>query len=70
MNKTKHLNFNTTKVENNYYDEEIEVSDTESSKSSNYHGDSPPTHPISVSEEDYDQSDDEDAHVVCLNDFF
>lgn len=65
VSKTKHLNFNTTKVDNNYYDEEIEISDTESSKSNNYyHGDSPPTHPISDSEEEYDHSDDEDAHVT------
>ncbi|KAG4090331.1 hypothetical protein H8356DRAFT_1352538 [Neocallimastix lanati (nom. inval.)] len=65
--KTKNLTFNTTVVDNNYYDEEIEVSEPESSKISNYHGDSPPTHPISDSEEEYDQSDDEDAHVTLGN---
>jgi len=65
VSKTKYLDFSTTKVDNNYYDEEIEVSDSESSKSNNYyHGDSPPTHPISDSEEEYDHSDDEDAHVT------
>ncbi|ORX64942.1 hypothetical protein BCR32DRAFT_297873 [Anaeromyces robustus] len=62
--KTKFLNFNTTTVDNNYYDEEIEVSDSESSKLINYHGDSPPTHPISDSEGEYDHSDDEDAHIT------
>ena len=59
MSKTKKLNFNTTKVDNNYYDEEIEVSDDgESSKMSNYHGDSPPTNPISESDEEYDYSEE------------
>jgi len=66
--KTKKLNFNTTTVDNNYYDEEIEVSEVESSKISNYHGDSPPTHPISDSEEEYVYSDEEDdAHVTLGN---
>ncbi|KAL6591916.1 hypothetical protein U3516DRAFT_768970 [Neocallimastix sp. 'constans'] len=51
---------------NFYYDEESEVSKAESSKISNYYGDSPSTHPISDSEEEYVYSDGEGAHDVSL----
>ncbi|KAG4086860.1 hypothetical protein H8356DRAFT_1059493 [Neocallimastix lanati (nom. inval.)] len=51
---------------NFYYDEESEVSKAESSKISNYYGDSPSTHPISDSEEEYVYSDGEGAHDIEL----
>jgi len=64
--KKKKIIFNTTTVDNFYYDEESEVSKAESSKISNYYGDSPSTHPISDSEEEYVYSDGEGAHDVSL----
>lgn len=39
---------------------------TKKKKGNNIHGDSPPTAPLSESDEEYDHSDDEAAHVVCL----
>nr|KAJ3414018.1 Intraflagellar transport protein 46 [Polyrhizophydium stewartii] len=57
----------TTKVTNSYFDEALEMSDTESYRQperagSHPRGDSPPSAKLSVSEDDYEEGDDEDEY--------